>query len=93
MCTGGKHLVGLSAADGKQLWQLPAPQGFGVANPPDLFVADGLVWYGQDKGDPERITGYDPVTGKPGRTIEFGPLVTRGHHARCYRSRSLLAEE
>ena len=88
LCTGQKHLVGLSAGDGKTLWSLPAPRGFGVANPPDLFVADGLVWYGQARRDPNTITGYDPRTGKPARTIEFGPLLTRGHHARCYRSKA-----
>jgi outer membrane protein assembly factor BamB len=88
MCVGGKKLIGLSAADGDQLWQLPSPRGYGIANPPDLFVADGLVWYGQGGADANGITGYDPVTGKAVRTIDYGPLVTRGHHARCYRSKA-----
>jgi len=88
MCAGGKRLVGLSAAAGERLWDLPAPRGFGVANPPDLFVADGLVWYGRGSPEAGGITGYDPATGEPGRTIEYGPLVTRGHHARCYRSKA-----
>ncbi len=88
MCVGGKQLVGLSAADGRQLWQLPAPRGYGVANPPDLFVADGLVWYGQAGADADSVTGHDPQTGKPVRTIDYGPVVTRGHHARCYRSKA-----
>jgi outer membrane protein assembly factor BamB len=88
MCTGGKQLLGLSTADGKQLWQLPAPRGFGVANPADLFVASGLAWYGQAGADADSITGYDPVTGEAVRTIDYGPLVTRGHHARCYRGKA-----
>ncbi len=88
MCVARKQVVGLSTDDGRQLWQLPAPRGFGVANPPDLFVADGLLWYGQAGADSNRITGYDPVSGKSVRTIDYGPLVTRGHHARCYRSKA-----
>jgi outer membrane protein assembly factor BamB len=36
----------------------------------------------------ERITGYDPWTGQPARTVEVGPLITHGHHARCYRSKA-----
>jgi outer membrane protein assembly factor BamB/ubiquinone/menaquinone biosynthesis C-methylase UbiE len=88
MCLSGKQLVGLSAKDGQQMWQSPAPRGFSVVNPPDLFVADGLVWFGQTNPDANSITGHDPMTGKPVRTIEYGPLVTRGHHARCYRSKA-----
>jgi len=88
LCRGKGHLVGLSSADGKELWRLPAPRGFAVANPPDLFVADGLVWYGQGRGDPTTITGYDPQTGRPARTVKLGPLITRGHHFRCYRSKA-----
>lgn len=51
-------------------------------------MANGLVWYGQGSGEGDSITGYDPATGKPARTIHYGPLVTRGHHARCYRSKA-----
>jgi len=88
LCAHQKQLVALAAADGKLLWTLPGAKGVGVANPPDLFVADGLVWYGAGPTEPERVTGYDPLTGKPGRTVEIGPLITHGHHARCYRSKA-----
>jgi len=69
-------------------WTLPGARGFGVVNPPDLFVADGLVWYGRGRPDVASITAYDPVTGKPARTVALGGLITRGHHARCYRSKA-----
>jgi outer membrane protein assembly factor BamB len=88
ICAGRQQLLGLSATEGTLRWELPAPRGFGVANPPDLFVAAGLVWYGQGSAEANSITGYDPTTGKPVRTIDYGPLVTRGHHARCYRSKA-----
>ena len=83
-----QQLVALSVVEGKVLWQLPGASGFGVVNPPDLFVADGLVWYAQGRPELESITGYDPLTGKPLRTINMASLLTRGHHARCYRSKA-----
>lgn len=83
-----KQLIALAVADGKPLWTLPGARGFGALNPPDLFVADGLVWYASGTPEIESLTGYDPLTGQPGRTVEVGPLATRGHHARCYRSKA-----
>jgi len=88
LCATRKQLAGLSAADGRLLWQLPAARGFGIANPPDLFVAHGLLWYGQGDIHAESITGYDPSTGKPVRTVGLAGVITRGHHARCYRSKA-----
>jgi outer membrane protein assembly factor BamB len=88
LCAKGKQILGLSVADGKTLWKLPGARGFGIGNPPDLFVADGLVWYGRGGAEPQSITGYDPHTGKPARTVNVGPVITHGHHARCYRSKA-----
>jgi len=88
LCASRKQLVALSIKDGRILWKLPGARGFGVVNPPDLFVADNLVWYGRGGNEPESITGYDPLTGKPGRTVKMGPFITHGHHARCYRSKA-----
>ena len=88
LCATAKQLVAMSAAKGKVLWKLPGAKGFGVGNPPDLFVADGLVWYGRGRPEVERLTGYDPLTGKPARTVNMGPVITHGHHARCYRSKA-----
>jgi outer membrane protein assembly factor BamB len=74
--------------NGKQLWTLAGSRGWGIVNPPDLFVADGVVWYGQGNLHAESITGYDVTTGEPARTVDLGMLITRGHHARCYRSKA-----
>ena len=93
-----KKLVALSAETGKVLWTKPGARGPGVANPPDLFVADGLVWYGGFEGLSERRrvnlttdlrkSGYDPQTGEVKRTVEVENLITPGHHFRCYRSKA-----
>ena len=88
LCASRKQLLGLSAADGKVLWKLPGANGFGAANPPDLLVADGLVWYGREGLHAPSITGRDPLTGEPARTVDLGGVITRGHHARCYRSKA-----
>jgi outer membrane protein assembly factor BamB len=39
-------LRAFSADDGNELWSAPAPSGCGAAQPPDLFVVNGLVWAG-----------------------------------------------
>jgi len=88
LCAGRRQLLALSAVDGKVPWKLPAARGWGIGNPPDLFVADDALWYGQGNLHAESITGYDPLTGKPERTVDLGFLITRGHHARCYRSKA-----
>ncbi len=43
---GPKELQAFSAATGDVLWTAPSPNGCGAAQPPDLFVAAGLVWSG-----------------------------------------------
>ena len=88
LSAGRRQLLAMSAVDGKVLWKLPAARGWGIINPPDLFVADDVVWYGQGNLHADSITGYDPLTGKPVRTVDLGFLITRGHHARCYRSKA-----
>ena len=88
LCASRAQLAGLSAADGKVLWKMPGARGFGAANPPDLFVADGLVWCGRGGVHGKSIIGYDPLTGKPARTVAMHGVITRGHHARCYRSKA-----
>jgi len=88
LCAKGKQTFGLSADDGRRLWQMPGARGFGICNPPDLFVADGLMWRGAGRAEPTSITGFDPKTGEPARTVTIGPVITHGHHARCYRSKA-----
>ncbi len=77
-----KKLEALSAETGRTLWTGPGGKGPGVANPPDLFVADGLVWCGAHR------VGHDPTTGQVKRKVEIQNLITPGHHFRCYRSKA-----
>ena len=88
LCATGKQLIAMSTATGKEMWKLPGARGFGAGNPPDLFVADGLVWYNRGRPEVESLAGYDPWTGKAVRTVKVGPVITHGHHARCYRSKA-----
>ncbi|MBM4081719.1 MAG: hypothetical protein FJ278_18590, partial [Planctomycetes bacterium] len=88
LCASAKRVLALSVADGKTLWELPGAKGFGAVNPPDLFVADGLVWYGRGSIESPSITGFNLRTGAPERTVDLGGVITRGHHARCYRSKA-----
>ncbi len=76
------ELVCFSAKNGERLWTSQGGKGPGVANPPDLFVADGLVWAANS------CTGRDILTGESRRTLELGHLITPGHHFRCYRSKA-----
>ena len=72
----------LSAKDGKELWQCPCTAGF--KSPPDLFVADGLVWV-----SPDYNVGRDLLTGEvKRRLIALKDLRTSGHHHRCYREKA-----
>ena len=93
-----RRFVALSAKDGRILWTGSGNRGPGVANPPDLFVADGLVWYGGFEGvtNRKRInvttdvkkTGHELRTGDIKRVVEVKNLITPGHHFRCYRSKA-----
>jgi len=77
-----RSLRAYSAETGKLLWQGKGARS-GCANPPDLFVADGLVWPAGS------FTGFDPMTGEPKRTIDKPScLITPGHHLRCYRGKA-----
>ncbi|MFP4056445.1 MAG: PQQ-binding-like beta-propeller repeat protein [Candidatus Brocadiia bacterium] len=79
---GPGKLTALAAETGKTLWTGKGGRGPGVANPPDLFVADGLVWWGR------HTDGRHPRTGERARGLELHSLITRGHHFRCYRAKA-----
>jgi outer membrane protein assembly factor BamB len=95
---GPRRLEAFSARTGKVLWTGSGADGPGVQNPPDVFVADGLVWYGGFDGlrDRRKVraatdvrkSGYDPRTGEVKRIVERQNLITPGHHFRCYRSKA-----
>jgi len=92
--TAGDGLAAFDAKSGERLWTGPRVSGPGISHPPDLFVADGLVWGGDTPGmhSRERTAvkrdGYDPRTGKVRRTIEVARLFSPLHHVRCYRSKA-----
>jgi len=92
--TGRQGLAAFSAKDGKPLWSGPRSQGPGIAHPPDVFVAGGLVWTGRTGGGYQRPKtsvereGRDLRTGEVKRTIEVANLISPFHHWRCYRSKA-----
>jgi outer membrane protein assembly factor BamB len=95
--SGGGHFGefrAYSAQTGRLLWTGPKYAGPGVANPPDLFVADGLVWLGETRlpvnnmETEMRRQGYDPVSGEVVREVSVPKLTSPGHHYRCYRSKA-----
>ncbi|HID77104.1 MAG TPA: methyltransferase domain-containing protein [Planctomycetaceae bacterium] len=91
---GAEGLEALSAKDGQRLWVSPRVAGPAVTHPPDLFVADGLVWGGDEPKTHfrERTTvrreGRDPHTGEVKRVVEVSHLISPLHHFRCYRSKA-----
>jgi len=88
------RLHALSAGTGDVLWRGPKYVGPGITNPPDLFVAGGLVWTGEAdlpishaKTELKR-QGFDPKTGRVVREVVVPKLISWGHHYRCYRSKA-----
>lgn len=81
---GDGKMIGVSSADGKQLWEAEHPNS-GYQSPQDLMVVDGLVWCapttsGKDTGV---YTGRDPKSGQVKK--EFPPNIdTYWFHHRCY---------
>ena len=92
--TSGEGMIALAAKDGEKLWTGPRVSGPGISHPPDLFVADGLVWGGDEPGMHSRErtavkrAGRDLKTGEVRRTIEVAQLFSPLHHVRCYRSKA-----
>jgi len=92
--TGAEGLAAFSAENGENLWTGPKVSGPGVTHPPDLFVADGLVWGGDVAGTHKRERtavhreGRDLRTGEVKRTIEVANLISPLHHFRCYRTKA-----
>jgi outer membrane protein assembly factor BamB len=85
-----------SAKTGKKLWSSPPYRG-PSGNAQDIFVIDGLAWFGVDNRDnlpdhwrdttTQRL-GYDLLTGQVKRRISVPKLTSPGHHYRCYRSKA-----
>lgn len=78
----GKELVAISATKGRTLWDCPAKVGF--RSPPEVFIANGLLWLG-----PDFAVGRDPRTGEVKKnSINIEDVWTTGHHHRCYREKA-----
>lgn len=90
--SSGYRLHSFSADTGELLWKGPEYFGPGVANPPDLFVADGLVWVGNSNANKRETKvkreGFDPLNGQVRREVSVPHLRSAGHHWRCYRSKA-----
>ncbi|MHC4406279.1 MAG: outer membrane protein assembly factor BamB family protein [Planctomycetota bacterium] len=84
-----KAVYALSSDSGNLLWSAPHPRS-GYVSPKDLFVIDGLVWYGDTAGAKSsgRFEGRDLLTGEIKRS--FMPdidAVWLSHH-RCHFSKA-----
>jgi len=84
------RIVAYSAETGEQLWSGPCRQTYNA--PPDLLVADGLLWTGEliRAKEPGITRALDPRTGdirrqRPADQEFFN--VGMGHH-RCYRNKA-----
>ncbi|MCH5374371.1 MAG: PQQ-binding-like beta-propeller repeat protein [Planctomycetes bacterium] len=82
-------------ADGQRLWATPAT--INHHKPPDVFLADGLVWaaaYDASTGRPAPalglprmgVNGFDPETGELVKQLDQTMTGPMGHD-RCYRNR------
>jgi len=82
-------LVAHDAASGKELWRCRCAEAYHA--PIDVFVVDGLVWYGQSRSrtGPDFTVGRDLHTGKIVRRIKTDKAfkTTMPHH-RCHRNRA-----
>jgi outer membrane protein assembly factor BamB len=90
-----ERLRAFRLADGQALWETPAT--INHHKPPDVFLANGLVWAAAYSGSTGRpapdlgltrmgVNGFDPETGKLVRQIDQTMLGPMGHD-RCYRNR------
>ena len=84
-----RSMMALSCKDGRALWNAPHPES-GYKSPKDLFVIDGLVWYGDTAGadDSGRFDGRDLLTGKVKSSfLPDKDIVWLSHH-RCHFSKA-----
>ncbi len=81
-------MVALSAKDGSRLWSCPAGPGYN--SPPDVFIADGLVWAGTPPRPdaPPFTEGRDLHTGEIKRRLETAKAFAQPHHHRCHRNKA-----
>jgi outer membrane protein assembly factor BamB len=85
---GTGRLIAFSAEDGQVLWEAPTAQGYNA--PPDVFLADGLIWTSTvpNIDSPDFTEGRDPWTGEVRRRLDTADAFTTTHHHRCYRNKA-----
>jgi len=82
------ELIALSAETGKELWRCPCKEGIGTGV--DVFVANGLVWVGEEprRNPSDYNHGRDLHTGEIKKTFSHAKNWPTWHHHRCYRDKA-----
>jgi len=65
---------------GKSMWKRGGHSSLSAACtlPTEIFVANGIVWYGNS------LEGVDLMTGEVKKTLSIGKTISPGHHYRCH---------
>ncbi|MHC4253022.1 MAG: outer membrane protein assembly factor BamB family protein, partial [Planctomycetota bacterium] len=82
------EIVAFSATDGRELWRAPSSQGY--TSPPDVFVAEGIVWTGTApvRNTTDFTEGRDLRTGEVRKRLDTEAAFASAHHHRCYRPKA-----
>lgn len=82
-------MIALSSKDGSFLWSAAHPRS-GYMSPKDLFVIDGLVWYGDTAGalNTGQMIGRDIQTGEIRRSFDPDIDIVWLSHHRCHFSKA-----
>jgi outer membrane protein assembly factor BamB len=82
------ELIAFSAKDGSELWRCATALGYN--SPPDVLIANGLVWTGNTPGrnTPDFTEGRDLHTGQVRKRLETASAFTETHHHRCHRNKA-----
>jgi len=85
---GRSELIALAADTGKELWRCPCEEGVGAGV--DVFVAQGLVWVGEQprRASSDYNHGRDLHTGEIRKTFSHEENWPTWHHHRCYRDKA-----
>lgn len=92
--TAAEGVAAFSAESGKSLWKGPVADGYSGSHPPDLYVANDVVWYSEGiEGKTETAiarSGRDLRTGDVAKTVQVSNLISPLHHYRCYRGKATV---
>ncbi|MFC1497413.1 PQQ-binding-like beta-propeller repeat protein [Verrucomicrobiota bacterium] len=76
------------SVSGKELWRIDSIT-WAYNEPPDLFVAQGLVWTLTGKNDDSlRYVGLELKTGKTIKSYPAGEIFRGSGHQRCFRNKA-----